>query len=297
MVNGLRSFKAAIHSCIKGIARQGIRLRPLIPLNDAHWAKLGLLKILIQRDIEARYKGSIVGNFWPLLNQFAQLLMYTYVFSVVLKVKLSLEGLPSDSPLTFGMWLFAGLLPWTAFSSGLNQSSTSVISQPHLVKKVVFPLTLLPLVSIGSSFLESTFGLMVLIAFVAFTSNTLHATLWLLPLVWIPQLLLTSGLGFLTAGLTVFVRDVPQTLGVILNLWLYATPIIYPSELIPQPFQQWVLWVNPMTAIAEMYRDIVLSGQINHWDSWAVSSMTSTVIFLGGFWCYRKFHPAFSDVL
>ncbi|WP_407657766.1 ABC transporter permease [Leptolyngbya ectocarpi] len=277
--------------------QQIIRLKPVIPLREPQWAKLGLLRTLVQRDMDARYKGSILGNLWPLLNQLAQLLIYTYVFSIVLRVKLSLKGMPADNSFVFGLWLFAGLLPWLAFSGGLMQASGSVVSQPNLVKKVVFPLSLLPLVPVLSTFLESTFGLMALIAFVVFVSNALHPTLLLLPLVWLPQLLITAGLGYLMAGLTVFVRDIPQTLGVILNLWFYATPLIYPPEMIPEPFQQWVLWLNPLAAISEMYRDVILLGEVTHWQEWGASTGLAFAIFGSGFWCYKKLRPAFADVL
>ncbi|MBT9316770.1 ABC transporter permease [Leptothoe spongobia] len=277
--------------------RQLLRLKPLVPFNEAQWAKLGLLKTLVQRDMEARYKGSILGNLWPLLNQLAQLLIYTYVFAIVLQVKLSLKGLSADNSFVFGLWLFAGLLPWIAFSSGLIQAASSVIAQPNLVKKVVFPLSLLPLIPVLSSFLESTFGLMALLVFVAFLENTLHPTLLLLPLVWLPQLLITAGLGYLTAGLTVFIRDIPQTLGVIINLWFYATPLIYPAEMIPAPFQQWVFWLNPLASIGEMYRDVILIGEVTHWGEWTAATGLSLIIFGIGFWCYKKLRPAFADVL
>lgn len=293
----LRPLKTSLKFCIRAIGRQILRFKPLVPISEPQWVKLGLLKTLVQRDMEARYKGSILGNLWPLLNQLSQLLIYTYVFAIVLKVKLSLKGMPADNSFVFGLWLFAGLLPWIAFSSGLIQASGSVIAQPNLVKKVVFPLSLLPLVPICVSFLESTFGLMVLIAFVAFMSHAIHLTLLLLPLVWLPQLLLTAGLGFLTAGLTVFVRDIPQTLGVVLNLWFYATPLIYPAELIPQPFQTWVFWLNPLAAVGEMYRDTVLIGEVTHWSEWAGATFISGAIFWGGFWCYRRLRPAFADIL
>ncbi|WP_121970017.1 ABC transporter permease [Leptolyngbya sp. BC1307] len=272
-------------------------LKLLLPLSEPQWAQVGLLKTLVQRDMDARYKGSMLGNLWPLLNQLAQLLIYTYVFAIVLRVKLSLKGLPADNSFVFGLWLFAGLVPWIAFSGGITQASGSVVGQPNLVKKVVFPLSLLPLVPILSSFLESTFGLMALIVFVVSISNTLHPTLLLLPLVWIPQLLLTAGLGYLTAGLTVFIRDIPQTLGVLLNLWFYATPLIYPADMIPPPFQQWVFWLNPLAAIGEMYRDTILVGQVTHWGEWGVATATSLGLFLAGFWCYKKLRPAFADVL
>jgi lipopolysaccharide transport system permease protein len=238
----------------------------------------------------------VLGNLWPLLNQLSQLLIYTYVFSFVLKVKLSIEGLPANN-LTFGLWLFAGLLPWTAFVGGFMPAASSVINQPNLVKKVVFPLGLLPLVPVCSAFIESSLGLMVLILAVGVTTQTVHGTLWLLPLVWLPQLLLTAGLGYIVAGLTVFLRDVPQTLGVLINLWFYATPIIYPASLIPAGWRVFVFWLNPMTAIAEVYRDLVLVGQVRHGREWGVASVVSLVVFYGGLTVYRRLRPAFADVL
>lgn len=282
---------------LKIIGRLLLRLKNCLPLSESQWAKLSLLKTLVQRDLEARYKGSILGNLWPLVNQLSQLLIYTYVFAIVLRVKLTLKGMPEDSTLVFGLWLFAGLLPWIAFSNGLIQASSTVISQPNLVKKVVFPLTLLPLVPVCVNFLESTFGIMALITFVAFTTNAIHPTLLLLPLVWLPQLLLTAGLGFATASLTVFIRDIPQTLIVLINLLFYATPLIYPAEMIPEPFKQLVFWLNPMATIGELYRDVALVGEVTHWSEWGVTMAIATLIFLAGFWCYRKLSPAFADVL
>ena len=293
----LRPIKASLKALTRFIGRQTVRLKLLMPLSEPQWVKLELLKTLVQRDMDARYKGSLLGNLWPLLNQLAQLLIYTYVFSIVLQVKLSLKGMPANNSFVFGLWLFAGLVPWLAFSTGLTLASMSVIGQPNLVKKVVFPLSLLPLVPLLSSFLESTFGIMALVVFVAFFTNAIHPTLLLLPLIWIPQLLLTAGLGYLAAGLTVFVRDIPQTLGVVLNLWFYATPLIYPAEMIPAPFRQWVFWLNPMAAIGEMYRDMILVGQITHWGEWGVAMGLSLAVFVAGFGCYKKLRPAFADVL
>ena len=273
------------------------RLRRVLPISDRIWTKFDLLRTLVRRDLEARYKGSVLGNLWTLVNPLSQLLIYTYVFSVVLKVKLSLKGLPANENVSFGLWLFAGLLPWIAFSTGLNQSASSVIGQPNLVKKVVFPLSLLPLVPILSAFVESSFGLMMLIFFVALSSGTIHTTLALLPLVWLPQLLLTAGLGYLAAGLTVFLRDVPQTLNVILNIWFYATPVVYPATSIPESWRNWVLWLNPLAAIAEVYRDFVLTGEVKHWGELGIAFTISVIIFVIGFLVYRRLRPAFADVL
>jgi lipopolysaccharide transport system permease protein len=265
-------------------------------MHERWLAKLDLLQILVRRDLEARYKGSMLGNLWPLLNQVSQLLIYTYVFSIVLKVKLSLKGLPAND-LTFGLWLFAGLLPWTAFMTGFLAAAGSVIGQPNLVKKVVFPLALLPLVPVCSTFVESSLGLIVMILLVGITTQTVHVTLWLLPLVWVPQLLLTAGLGYIAAGFTVFLRDVPQTLAVLVNLWFYVTPIIYPAKMVPEAWKFWIFWLNPMTAIVEVYRDLVLVGEVKHWGEWGVASVLSLLVFYSGLRIYRRLRPAFADVL
>ena len=282
---------------MKEIGRKTDRIRDWLPVEDRWWVNLNLLLTLVRRDLEARYKGSILGNLWPLVNQLSQLLIYTYVFSIVLQVKLNLQGMPQDSKLTFGLWLFAGLVPWLAFTGGLTQAAASVIGQPNLVKKVVFPLSLLPLVPILSTFIESTFGLIALIAMVGLLTQQLHLTLLLLPLVWLPQLLLTAGLGYFTSSLTVFLRDIPQSLGVILNVWFYLTPIVYPVEKIPEQWQFLVFWCNPLTAIAEVYRDLILTGEVSHWMELGIASITSTVIFYIGFFVYQKLRPAFADVL
>lgn len=287
MIRLFRRLEGMAHRLLAAIMRS-------LPASTS--TKLDLLWTLVWRDLSAKYKGSVLGNFWPLFNQLAQLLIYTYVFSVILQVKLKLDSLP-DNNLTFGLWLFAGLVPWVAFTTGFLQAAGSVIAQPNLVKKVVFPLELLPLVPILSAFIESTMGLMTLILLVALSSHVVHLTLWLLPLVWITQLLLTAGLGYLVAGLSVFLRDIPQTVTVLINLWFYLTPIVYPARVIPDAWRHWVLWLNPMAAIAEMYRDTILVGQILHWREWGVATIFSTIVFLVGFNCYQRLRPAFADVL
>ncbi|NEQ45151.1 MAG: ABC transporter permease [Leptolyngbya sp. SIOISBB] len=297
MAGGLKPWKASLKASCQVLAKPWAHLQAVLPLKDEQWAALALLGMLVQRDLTVRYKGSVLGNLWPVVHQLSMLLIYTYVFSIVLQVKLELKGGSSDSSLMFGLWLFAGLLPWLVFNGGLQQAASAVVRQPNLVKKVVFPLSLLPLVPVFSGFLENTFGLMILIAFVAFFQQTLHLTLLLLPLVWLPLLLLTTGLGYGAASLSVFVRDIPQTLVVVLNLWFYATPVIYPVSMIPDPLQQWVFWLNPVAAIAEMYRDIILIGEVTHWGEWAIATVLSSVIFGLGFGLYRKLKIAFADVL
>jgi lipopolysaccharide transport system permease protein len=281
---------------VKETTQKTEKVSRIVTFKQAWQAKLDLLKTLVVRDLESRHKGSILGNLWPLLHQLSQLFIYTYVFSIVLKVKLSVQGLPENN-LTFGLWIFAGLLSWNAFSSSLVTAAVSVTNQPNLVKKVVFPLGLLPVVPVLSAFVESSLGLISLVVMVVIMTGKLQVTLWLLPLIWLPQLLFTAGLGYLLAGLTVFLRDIPQTIGVLLNLWFYLTPIVYPAEVIPEQWRNWVFLCNPMAAIAEIYRDLILNGVVEHWHAWGVVCLISLVVFGGGVWVYRRLRPAFADVL
>ncbi|MDX1976518.1 MAG: ABC transporter permease [Pseudanabaenaceae cyanobacterium bins.68] len=257
---------------------------------------LDLLISLVQRDLSSKYQGSVLGNLWPLINQLFQLLIYTYVFSIILKVKLDLPG-ATNSNFTFGLWAFAGLVPWFAFTTGFLQSASAVVHQPNLVKKVVFPLELLPLVPVLSAFVESTMGLIVLVVAVSLILKVAHGTLLLLPLVWLTQLLLTAGLSYLAAGLTVFLRDIPQTIGVILNLWFYLTPIVYPAKAIPAAWRVWITWLNPLAVICELYRDLILVGRVDHLGEWLVTLAIASLVYALGWYCYQRLRPAFADVL
>jgi lipopolysaccharide transport system permease protein len=294
MVKGARI--AILSKAFQPMRRTIIRLNRQFFRSSPVWLQLDLLKTLVQRELEARYKGSVLGNLWSLLNPLSQLLVYTYVFSIVLKVKLDLEGMPPNS-FTYGLWLFAGLIPWLAFTGGVTQASISVITQPNLVKKLVFPLALLPLVPILATFLESLAGLLILLVFLAFVTGSIHATIFLLPAVWIPQLLLTAGLGYLFAGLTVFIRDIPQTIAIILNLWFYVTPIIYPATAVPEKFRFLVMWLNPLTPLVEAYRDLILIGMVERWLEWGVLWAVAIAVFLFGLFVYQRLRPAFADVL
>ncbi len=272
-------------------------------------SKFSLLQMLVRRDLEARYKGSMLGNLWPLLNQISQLLIYTYVFSIVLRVKLPVQGqspqammlasrgFDPDSTLLFGLWLFAALVPWIAFSTSVTQASNAVVGQVNLVKKVVFPLSLLPLVPVFSALIESAFGLAVLIVLLAFLTHSLPWQLALLPLVWGMQMMLTAGLCYIVAGLTVFIRDIAQSVGIILNLLFYLTPVVYGPEKLGS-FEHWVMMFNPLATITALYRDLVFWGSTETLETYGFSLfIISLVVFLLGRFIYRKLTPAFADVL
>ena len=239
----------------------------------------------------------MLGNFWPLIHQLSRLAIYVYVFSVVLQVKLSQRGIASDNTFTFGLWLFAGLLPWLAFTDGFAQSAMAVVKQPNLVKKVVFPLGLLPLVPVLSSFLESLMGIGAVVVLLAVLERTVQPTLLLLPLIWLPQLLLTTGLSYAAASLTVFLRDIPQGIAVTLNLWFFLTPIVYPISRVPEVVRPLVFWLNPLASICEIYRELILFGRVTLWSEWLFMSGMSLVVFAVGLMLFRRLRVAFADVM
>jgi lipopolysaccharide transport system permease protein len=262
--------------------------------------KLNLLRVLVQRELATRYQGSIFGNLWSAAHQVTQLALYTYVFAIVLKVKLNQASLPQTTMLNdqvlFALWLFAGLVPWNAMTLSFMGSAMSVVNQPNLVKKVVFPLILLPLVPIATAFVDSTIGMMILITAVAIALKTVHWTLVLLPLVWIPQLMLTAGIGYLLAGFTVFLRDIPQTVTIAVNFLFYLTPIMYPIESVPEAFRPIMRW-NPGAILTDLYRDLILWGELRHMQEWGVLWMVGAIVCSIGVWVYRRLRPAFADVL
>lgn len=284
-------------------------LRQWFTLKAVNFSKFSLLQMLVRRDLEARYKGSMLGNLWPLLNQVSQLLIYTYVFSIVLRVKLPIQGqspqaimlasrgFNPDSTLLFGLWLFAALVPWIAFSTSVTQACNAVVGQTNLVKKVVFPLALLPIVPVLSALIESAFGLAVLILLLAFLTQNLPWQLSLLPAVWAMQAMLTAGLCYIVASLTVFIRDIAQSVGIILNLLFYLTPVVYGPEKLGS-FEPWVMRLNPLATITALYRDLIFWGSTETLESYGLSLLiTSSLVFILGKFIYKKLAPAFADVL
>ena len=253
-----------------------------------------LLRLLVARDLAAKYKGTILGRAWPFIIQVSQLLIFTYLFALIFHARATVPGLPASTT-TFGIWLFAGLLPWNAFAAAITQGAMSIAGQPNLIKKVVFPLALLPLVPVCSGFLESLFGVVPLILIVATWTHAVHISLMLLPLVMGVQLLFTAGIAYAVAALTVFLRDTPQALGPLILLGFYATPIVYSFTMVPAAVRS-IEVVNPMAAVAAGYRDTMLSGTADL-PSLGWAAVVSAAIAVAGFALFRRTRGSFADVL
>lgn len=260
-------------------------------------ANAQLIATLVKRDFTSRYRASAVGLVWTVVQPIFMLGVYTVTFSLIMKVRFGAD----NSPSSFVLYLFCGMLPWIAFSEALMRSSTVILENSNFVKKLVFPTQILPINMMLSSLITEAIGLGVLLIAILFFRHSLHPTILLLPLVLIPQMLLTLGLGWFLASLSVFIRDITNFLNLILTAWLFLTPIFYPEKVVlqanmPNAFKS-IFLKNPMFTIVNNYRRIFLDGTMVDVRALAILTAISLVIFWFGYsWFYRT-RKSFADVL
>jgi lipopolysaccharide transport system permease protein len=220
------------------------------------WRARTVIRALVARDLRSRYVGSALGSLWSLLHPLLQLATFTFVFATVMKVRVT-STTGSDVP--FVLYLACGLFPWLAVQEGVLRSATALVDNPTLVKRVVFPVEVLPVQLAAGAVVQQLIATALLVALMALWGFPPRAVLVVLPLLVLVQLLLTIGLGWCVATLHVYFRDTTQALGVLLPVWFYLTPIIYPEELVP-PALRLVLALNPLTALVRAYRDVLIHG-------------------------------------
>lgn len=261
---------------------------PLVQL-PGRWE---LVFTLARRDLAARYRGSALGVFWAVLTPSVMIAIYTFIFSAIFGARFGAAG----TPLEYALYLFCGLLPWTAFQEALQGSATTIVTNANLVKRVRFPLETLPVAQTLAALSNQLFGTLALIVAALIIRRELHATLLWLPLLLFPQLVLTVGLAWLVASLGVFLRDTAQTLGLVLVAWLYLTPIIYPEMVIPDRYRP-LIAANPFTALVRNYRLILLDGAAPDWTGLAYFAVCAATCFLLGYWWFAKTRRHFADVI
>jgi lipopolysaccharide transport system permease protein len=250
----------------------------------------GLIQSLVARELKARYRGSALGFLWSFINPLLFLLIYTFVFTVVLPALHSRELEP------FALFMFCGILPWTWFSSALSESAGSLISGGNLIKKVLFPAEILPLVSVLANMIHFFLGLPILTAFLVYYQRWPDA--W--DLLWFPaavlvQLVFTAALALILAALTVHFRDIRDLLANVLTLWFFSTPILYWIKDAPG-FSKRVLDLNPMTHIVVSYQEILFfRGPIGHWKWLLATGAMSILLFLAGFWLFDRLRDSFAE--
>jgi lipopolysaccharide transport system permease protein len=187
-------------------------------------------------------------------------------------------------------------LPWNAFQESLQLSSTTIVSHVNLVKRVVFPLETLPVSICLASITNQLFGTLVLVIAIAVLRREIHATIVLLPLVLLPQLIATCGISWLVASLGVFVRDIVQGIALVLMAWMYLTPIIYPESLVPESYRNPVN-LNPFTPLVRNYRRFLIEGQAPDWWGLAYFMAFAAIAFLFGYWWFARTRKNFADVI
>ena len=251
-----------------------------------------LLKEFIVRDLKSRYVGSAIGFFWSVINPLITLVIYTFLFSVILKVKLSDEAGVTN----FALYLFCGMLPWIAFQDTVQRSTTCIVDHSKLIKKLVFPAKILPLYIAVSSLISEFIGIMILISAIILILHFVSPYILFMPLIFFFQLLFTLGISFFFAALNVFLRDISPISGVLLTVWLYITPIFYPYTIVPDRYKG-IYMLNPMAHLVNIYRDIFLNNKMFSISGLLYFSLVSILIFIGGYVFFTKFHKKFVDLL
>jgi len=221
----------------------------------AVWRARAVVRALVARDLRGRYVGSSLGLLWSVVNPLAQLAIFTFVFSTVLSVRFGSGDLP------FVLYLAAALFPWLAFQESVLRSATCLVDNAVLVKRVVFPIEVLPVQIAVSALVHQLIALALLLVLMVVLGVPPHASIAALPALLLVQLLLTIGIGWAVAAAHVFFRDTAHVLGVVFPMWFYLTPIIYPYQLVPERLRP-LLALNPFTALVEAYRDVLLHGVV-----------------------------------
>ena len=236
-----------------------------------------LIQSLVARELKARYRGSVLGFFWSFVNPLLLLLVYTFVFTVVL------PGVHPPELEPFALFMFCGILPWSWFSSSLLEASNVLIAGGNLIRKVLFPAEILPIVTVLAGLAHFCFGLPILAAFLVYYGVPIVATdlLWF-PVVVLTQLVLTLGLALMLSALAVHFRDIRDLLANLLTLWFFATPIIYALSQAPPSVRRFLNF-NPFTHLAVAYQEVLFRG--GAFDGWprllAVGAASLAVLALG----------------
>ncbi|WP_284757527.1 ABC transporter permease [Agrobacterium sp. fls2-241-TYG-188a] len=256
-----------------------------------HW---GLIKELVKRDFSSRYRGSAFGIAWILLVPLIFLVVYTVFFSGILKARWLNEA--SGSTVLFAVNLFAGLLLHMFLAECINRAPHLILSQPNYVKKVVFPLEIIPLVSVASSFVNLLISVLVLIAFCLFSGFGLHLTVFLVPVVFLPLVLFSLGVSAFLSSLGVYMRDVSQVTGFISTILLFLSPVFFSSEMFPADYR-WLLNLNPLTLPIEQLRSVVIEGKGFGLVDWLCGFVVGLVSTCAGFAWFQKTRSGFADVI
>ena len=253
-----------------------------------------LILHMTRRQLALRYKGSILGWFWSLAQPLMMLLVYTFVFGIIFKARWG--SMPESGTGSFAAAMFCGMATFNLFSETVNGAAPSVLLNANLVKKVVFPLEILPIIHLSSAVILGTSWFLLLFAGAAALGISFHLSALFLPLLLLPVLLLALGVAFFVAASTVFVRDMPHLTAVLIQILFFMTPIFYPVEMVPVSLR-WILALNPLASMVDEVRNAVLFGISPDWGTFAWNMGLAFIICRLGLCWFLKTKKGFADVL
>lgn len=257
-------------------------LRILQPFSNYKY----LLYQLVQREIKARYKQSIIGYFWVILNPLALMAVYTFVFSIVFRF-------PVDIP--YPIFLFASLLPWNFLQQGITSATNSLVDNAILLKKVAFPREIIPYSVLVAKSVDFLFSVLLFFLLLLIYQMPLSSTAFLFIPIFIIQVVLMTGLSLILSTFNLFYRDIQYLTSLLLMIWMYLSPVVYPLSMVPVKYI-WLYKLNPMVGIIEGYRAALFGNPIEYTIlGW--SAMISLIVLFLGFIIFRKYEARFADIV
>ncbi|MCK6569144.1 MAG: ABC transporter permease [Candidatus Brocadia sp.] len=266
----------------------------LVAMFESLWRNRQLIWQMTRREIQSRYRGSIIGLAWSFINPILLLLVYTFVFSVIFKSRWGVGE--QESKVDFALALFVGLIVFGIFAECVNRAPMLIVYNVNYVKKVVFPLEILPWIPLGSVLFNSSISLVVLLLLQLIVNRILPWTIIFFPLILLPLIFASMGIAWFLAALGVYVRDVGQITGIFTTILMFLSAVFYPVEALPEEYRGWLL-LNPLILIIEESRKALIFGISPDWLSLGIALLASFVICAVGFWWFQKTRKGFADVI
>ncbi len=248
---------------------------------------------MTKREISARYRGSVLGLAWSFFHPLIMLAVYSFVFSVVFKARWGVGG---ESKAEFALALFVGMIVHSLLAECITRAPNTILDNQSYVKKVVFPLEVLPWITMGSVLFHIAISLIVWTLFYLIIYHTLHWTVIFAPLIFLPLIFFSMGLSWLLAAIGVYLRDIGHITGVVTMVLLFMSPIFYPASRLPEPYRT-LLFLNPLTFIIEQMRDVLMWGNMPNFVGLFIASGVGLSVAWLGFAVFQKIRKGFADVL
>lgn len=249
---------------------------------------------LTKREVLGRYSGSVIGLAWSFINPLLMLAVYTFFFSIVFQSRWGDN--PTQNQSDFAIILFVGLIVHSLFAECVNRAPILITSNVNYVKKVIFPLEILPCISMGSALFHAIVSLLMLLVVQLIIAGSITWTIVFFPLILLPLILTTLGIAWILAAIGVYIRDISQITAFLTAVLLFVSPVFYPLSMVPLKLQT-VILLNPLTLIIEQSRKVLIFGEIPDWSSLTSYTICSAFIAWLGFWGFQKMRRGFADVL